>query len=315
MTLAVLCSGQGSQHPDMFALTRIAPAAAGLFDHAAALLGGRDPRDLVREVDDGTLHGNGIGQILCTLQTVAALAALPELARGRRVVAGYSVGEVGAWALAGLVAPATAIDLAAQRASAMDAASAPGDGLLFVRGLERSMVDDLCARHGAAVGIVNPGRAYVLGGAGRDLDRLGEAARHAGAERAIRVAVRVASHTPKLAGASASFRRTLGDAEVARGVRAGVRLLSGIDAAPVLDVSRGLDKLARQMSQTIHWADCLAACVEGGANAFLELGPGRALSAMAADAYPGLPARSLDDFRTVRGVQEWLERVAPEVRV
>ncbi len=308
MTLAILCCGQGSQHPDMFALTGTAPAAAGLFDHAAALLGGRDPRDLVREADDGTLHGNGIGQILCTLQTVAALAALPELARGRRIVAGYSVGEVGAWAVAGLVAPTVAIDLAAKRADAMEAASAPGDGLLFVRGLERSTVDDLCARHGAAVAIVNPGRAFVLGGAGGDLDRLGEAARHAGAERVVRVPVRVASHTPKLAGASASFHRTLGGAEVARGVRAGVRLLSGIDAAPVLDVSQGLDKLARQMSETIHWADCLAACIEGGTDAFLELGPGRALSAMAAGAYD-LPARSLDDFRTFRGVREWLERV------
>ena len=309
MTLAILCSGQGPQHPDMFALTGPAPAAADLFDHATALLDGRDPRALVRAQDHEALHVNRVGQILCTLQTVTAAAAVPEIVAGRRIVAGYSVGEVGAWAVAGLVAPTTALDLAAKRADAMDAASPPGDGLLFVRGLERGVMEDLCARHGAAVAIVSPGRAYVLGGAGRDLDRLGEAARDAGAERVVRVAVRVASHTPKLAGASASFRQTLGHVEVARSVRAGVRLLSGIDAAPVLDVSRGLDKLARQMSQTIHWADCLAACVEGGADAFLELGPGRALSAMVADAYPDLPARSLDDFRTVRGIQEWLERV------
>ena len=47
MALAILCSGQGRQHPDMFALTGGAPEAAGLFAHAAKLLG-TDPRDLVR---------------------------------------------------------------------------------------------------------------------------------------------------------------------------------------------------------------------------------------------------------------------------
>ena len=104
VTLALLCSGQGPQHPAMFALTDV-PEAAALFSHAAALLGGRDPRALVRDADDVTLHGNRVGQILCTLQTVAALAALPDLTRRRRIVAGYSVGEVGAWAVAGADRP------------------------------------------------------------------------------------------------------------------------------------------------------------------------------------------------------------------
>ena len=42
MTLAILCSGQGRQHPGMFALTGDAPEAATLFAHAAKLLDGRE---------------------------------------------------------------------------------------------------------------------------------------------------------------------------------------------------------------------------------------------------------------------------------
>ena len=38
MTLAILCSGQGLQRPDMFALTGDAPEAADLFAHAAKLI-------------------------------------------------------------------------------------------------------------------------------------------------------------------------------------------------------------------------------------------------------------------------------------
>ncbi len=310
MTLALLCSGQGPQHPGMFALTGAAPAAGPLFSQAAALLGGRDPRRLAVELDDAALHGNRVGQLLCTLQAVAALAALPELGTARRIVAGYSVGEVGAWAAAGLIAPDVALDLAAARADAMDGASLPGDGLVFVRGLARDAVDRLCARHGAALAIVNPGDAWVLGGSGAALAALAAAAQEAGAERVVRIGVAVASHTPCLVPAVAPFRAALAGAAVRPRVPPGVRLIGGIDAAPVRDVVRGLDGLARQVATTILWADCLAAAAEAGATAVLELGPGRALAEMAGSAHPGLPARSLEDFRSLDGVRDWLARVA-----
>ena len=313
MTLALLCSGQGPQHAAMFALTGDAPEAAALFSHAATLLDGRDPRTLVRDADDATLHGNRVGQVLCTLQTVAALATLPELTRERRIVLGYSVGELGAWAAAGVIASETALDLAAARADAMDAESQPGDGLLFVRGLSRETIDGLCRDRGGAVAIVNPGDALVLGGSADELARLDEAAHAAGAVRVVRVGVAVASHTARLAKASAAFAEILKTTTMKARLPVGVRLLSGIDAEPVLDLAAGRDKLARQISTTIRWADGLGAAVEAGATAFLELGPGRALAEMAAHAYPDSPARSLDDFRTAHGARDWLQRLASSV--
>ncbi|RDJ21875.1 acyltransferase domain-containing protein [Bosea caraganae] len=310
MTLAILCSGQGRQHPGMFVLTGHAPAAAFLFAHAATLLGGRDPREIVRTETSEALHHNRISQILCTLQALAAATALRDALPDRLIVAGYSVGEVAAWGVAGLLDMTDALDLVAQRAEIMDAASPPGDGLLFVRGLSRDAIDGLCARHDAAVAIVNPGDAFVIGGNGVALGALSDEAKALNAARVVRVPVEVASHTKRLAAASPAFRDSLG--KVAPGhPRTGTRLLSGIDGAPVLDVASGLDKLAAQISQTVRWAACLQGCIEGGATAFLELGPGPALSEMAAGAYPGTPARSLDDFRTLQGASAWLARYAP----
>jgi [acyl-carrier-protein] S-malonyltransferase len=46
--------------------------------------------------------------------------------------------------------------------------------------------------------------------------------------------------------------------------------------------------------------------MEAGATAFLELGPGRALSQMVAGAYPDVATRSLDEFRTLQGARAWL---------
>ena len=308
MTLAILCSGQGPQHADMFSLTQDAPDAARLFAHARTLLGGVDPRELARGGRD--LHGNRTGQILCTLQPLAARAMLADLLPPHRIVAGYSIGEIASWSLAGMIAPEETLDLAASRAEAMDEANPPGGGLLFVRGLEPRDVDRLCAEHRLAVAILNPGDAVVLGGLGPDLDAGARTAEASGAVRVSRLAVAVASHTPHLAAASTAYRSILAAASVAPRVPPGVRLISGIDASQVFRVGEGLDKLAAQISRTVRWADCLAACVEAGATAFLELGPGRALAEMAASAHPSLAANSIDDFRTREGLVTWLARQA-----
>ena len=128
MTLAILCSGQGPQHAQMFALTGGALEAANLFAHAATLLSGRDPRDMVLSNTNTALHQNRAGQILCTLQALAATAALHDAWPLRILIAGYnSVGEVAAWAVAGLIDAPVTLDIVARRAEAMDAASAAGD--------------------------------------------------------------------------------------------------------------------------------------------------------------------------------------------
>ena len=306
MTLAILCSGQGRQHPDMFALTGDAPEAADLFAHAAALLGGRDPREMVQTDTDAAVHQNRVGQILCTVQALAAAATLRAAWPRRFIIAGYSVGEVAAWGVAGLVEATVALDLVARRAEAMDAASAVGDGLLFVRGLSRNTVDALCKHYDAAVAIVSPGDAYVLGGGGEALDALAGEAKGMGADRVVRIAVNVASHTPRLAAASVEFRKVLDQTPIRRTTNMGVRLLSGIDGGSVFDIQAGLDKLAAQISHTVQWAACLEGCVEAGASGFLELGPGSALAEMAGSAYPHIPARSIEDFRSVNGARSWL---------
>lgn len=306
MTLTILCSGQGRQHREMFALTGDAPEAAHLFAHAATLLGGKDPRDFVRTEPDEALHRNRAGQILCTVQALAAASALAGAIPRGVIIAGHSVGEVAAWGIGGLFDATVTLDLVARRAEAMDAATRAGDGLIFVRGLLREQLDRLCERYDAAIAIVNPGDAFVIGGGREALDRIAADARAMHAARIVALPVEVASHTRRLAGASAVFREALGSVPVVFPPRTSGRILNGIDAAPVVSLASGFDKLAAQISHTVQWADCLQACVEAGATGFLELGPGHALSGMVAGIDTGLSARSLDDFRSLQGVRGWI---------
>jgi [acyl-carrier-protein] S-malonyltransferase len=84
--------------------------------------------------------------------------------------------------------------------------------------------------------------------------------------------------------------------------------LSGIDGDTVEDVETGCDKLARQICTTVDWAACLESCRSAEAELALELGPGTALSRMAAPLFPEGGVRSTEEFRTISGLRAWLLR-------
>jgi [acyl-carrier-protein] S-malonyltransferase len=302
--LALLCSGQGRQHPDMFRLTADAPAAAEVFTAAAEALG-RDPRQLVRDAPAEVLHANRTAQVLCVTQALAATAALEDALGARWLTAGYSVGELAAWGVAGALDPGVVPALAAHRAELMDEAGQPGDGLAFARGLAEREMLRLAAETGVEPAIINPNLVFVVGGAGEALDRFIAAARGAGAGRADRLDVHTASHTPHLTAAVEPFLAPL-KAAAPRRPRPGVTLLSALDGASLANPSAQAHSLASQLATTLRWDLCLEAAFERGASAVLELGPGRALADMAAGLRPDLPVRSLDDFRSLDGVRDWL---------
>ena len=75
----------------------------------------------MRRATNDALHADKVGQILCCTQAMAVWAVLGAKAPRPLVVAGYSVGELAAWGVAGLLHYQGVLDLAVQRAAAMDA--------------------------------------------------------------------------------------------------------------------------------------------------------------------------------------------------
>ncbi len=302
---AILCSGQGAQAAGMFDLLADAPDAAAVFEAAKAVLGGRDPRDLVRHTGDDELHADKAGQILCCTQAMAAWAILGGVVPRPLVAAGYSVGELAAWGVAGALDAKTVLGLAAERASLMDAATEEPFGLLAVRGLSRRTLEPLCRAHECHVAIVNASDQMLAGGTQASLDALARDAKAHGAS-VTAIPVAVASHTPLLRRASERFRTALGKAKPPGALPSGVRLLSGIDGDAVFDLRDGLDKLARQIQHTVDWAACMDACRSSGVTRVIELGPGNALAHMMQAAATDSEIHSLSEFHSLEGVKRWL---------
>jgi [acyl-carrier-protein] S-malonyltransferase len=306
--IALLCSGQGYQGAQMFDLLADAPEADPVFKRGRLILGGQDPRELVRRATNTTLHTNKVGQILCCTQALAAWAVLRSRLPRPLVVAGYSVGELAAWGVAGLMGDETVLDLAARRAAAMDEATTEPSGLAAIRGLQRARLEPICRAHGAHVAIVNGEDQMLVGGTTAALGAVIQDARAAGARRTTILPVAVPSHTPLLAAASDRFRQALSGTYLPAEVPAGVRLLSGIDGAAVFDVRAGADKLVRQIQQTVDWAACMQSCRAAGVTKVVEFGPGDALARLMRGFMPDGNVHGLAEFRSLAAFEHWMRQ-------
>ena len=206
MSLALLFPGQGVQAAGMLPWLECEPGAAPVLAILASHLGA-DWRS--RLADDAWASSNQVAQPLMTGVALAVWGALESRLPGPSMVAGYSVGEVAAYSVAGLFDAATALELARRRAELMDTsnAAAPG-GLLAVRGLTTQTVEQIGIRIGVSVAIDVGIDRCIVGGALSSLAAAERALRDAGAE-VTPLRIRVASHTHAMAEAAAEFARVL----------------------------------------------------------------------------------------------------------
>ncbi|QEO18215.1 acyltransferase domain-containing protein [Acetobacter vaccinii] len=303
--LAILCSGQGGQHATMFDLLADRSEADTIFEAATPLLGA-DPRDFVKTASETALFSNRAGQILCCTQALALHATLAPTLDGQTLLcAGYSVGELAAWGIAGCLSPEQVLTLAARRADLMNTASPPDAGLAGIAGLPMARLDPILHKTGTTIAIANGPESAVIGGLHAALDAAILLALEAGATTARRLPVAVPSHTPLLQSAVVPLREALTALRPSRPA-CGRRLISGLDGEPVFDMIDGCDRLAKQVGMTVHWNACLEACAESTVSAILETGPGCALSRMAHASLASIPTRSADDFHTLDGLIHWL---------
>lgn len=301
MSYAVLFSGQASQHPDMLRWLESEPASAAALRAMSERLG-PDWRQLLR--DPKRRSDNAFAQVLITGTSLAAWAAIKNrLHAWPAVVAGYSVGELAAFACAGVFSTDQAISLAVQRAVLMDQAVAGlKTGLLSVSGISEAAVVAACADLDLECAIrVNVNHAIF---AGTD-NALVQAALGLVAIGAVctRLEVRVASHSSWMAPAARAFSEVLHDVPFAAPY-----CPVAVNAFGVLSRKPGelRQALSQQLASTVQWSSCMEAIAERKVSCVIEIGAGSALGRMWNDRYPDIPARSLDDFQQLQGAVDWV---------
>ncbi|SFN78585.1 [acyl-carrier-protein] S-malonyltransferase [Bradyrhizobium sp. Rc3b] len=301
--LALLCGGQGTLSDKIFDLVAEQPAAEPIFAAATTVLGA-DPREFIRTRAADELSANHSSQILTVTSTLAIHACIADLLTAETAVTGYSVGEMAAWSIAGIWTADEALRLTDIRARLMEDAGGTDGRLGYVRGLDGAALAPLLAKHGCEIAIRNPDLLVVIGGAERDVIALcDEAAKH-GARTGL-LAVKIASHTSRLAAACKPLQQTL-DASRHTAIANGRVLLAGGDGERIFSVESATAKLARRVAHPIDWTTMLEALAELGVTEVLDLGPGHALAEMMRASQPSMRCYAADGFRTIDGLRKWI---------
>lgn len=309
MKLAILCSGQAGQHPRMLDEFLDAPEFAALRKMASDILQ-QDVSLWWRNLDAENIYSNANAQFAIALYQIAVWSRVAKVVPTPVVVAGYSIGELLAWHIAGAMDAYTTLRMVRERAQLMDR-HAPPDGnngcLLLMRGRTtpamRMTRERSIAEHGLAVAIYRPGGDLVLGGAAADVTAFLQDPAIQQAELK-RLKVSVPSHTYRLAQAVAPFRQALSACTIVDPL---VPVLAGIDGTVLRHHQDAAKALSEQLARPLHWDWCIETLISFGVDVALELGPGNDLAKLFEAGNSGSSSRAIDDFGSTAELQVWLQ--------
>lgn len=304
-SLAVVCSGQGAQRPDMFEPLLEHPKAMKLYRltiDSEAL-----PKELAfalesKSLSEELLRRNDLAQPAICLYQMLVWEILKPLLHEVELFAGYSLGELSAYGCAGFLAPLETARLATQRGRLMtDAAKVP-QTMIAVIGLRKERLDGICAGADAQIAIRNGSDHFVVGLPAGNLDLFASRCMAAGAAKTVHLPVSVASHTFYMKEAAESFGKVLEEADIGQ---SGAGILAGMDGCKVFSKDQALAVLTKQIHSPIDWMACMESAISYGCDVFLELGPGDSLSRMLMNGFQGLQARSVSEFHDIKAAGRW----------
>ena len=272
---AILFPGQGSQTPEMREL--VARERPDLLQAAIDAVG----EDPFPRADDGTNFAQPA--IFC-----ASLAGWASIGSPiAELMAGHSLGELGALVAAGAVDERDALTLVTLRGKLMyESGLAAGDGsMVAVIGAGAAdHADEIAHASSLTVANDNSPMQIVLSGARANIPAAIDTAKTLGL-RAMELDVTGAFHSPMMAAAVPEFERALGDVEFREPI---TTVISAVTARPFSDPRR---ELADALTHPVRWREAMLAMHELGARRFVDVGPGRVLT--------GLAKRTLKDVELV----------------
>lgn len=299
--LSLLAPGQGSQTPGMLRPWLDLPGARDrleLWSKATRL----DLARLGTTASAEEITDTAVTQPLVVATALLAYCQLPpRTVTADTIVAGHSVGELAAAAIAGVIGYDDAVYLAAVRGAEMAKACAlePTGMSAVLGGDERQVLArlaelDLTPANRNAVGqIVAAGR----------IEALAELAADPPPRARIRaLPVAGAFHTRFMASAQDAVSKAIAGITVSEPT---CTLLSNYDGQPVRSGRDAIDKLAAQVTRPVRWDLCTETVRAAGVSMVAELPPAGTLTGIAKRELKGTPTVAL---KTPEDISEFAPR-------
>lgn len=227
--------------------------------------------------------------VAATLLANAELVKRGVLADKKTVVAGHSVGEIAAYAIAGVISADDAVKLAAVRGSEMAKACAvEPTGMSAVLGGDEADVLEALARLDLIPANRNAAGQIVAAGAIAALEKLAEDP--PAKARVRQLATAGAFHTHFMASALDGYAAAA--AEVATSEPT-TTLLSNADGQPVTSAADAMDKLVAQLTRPVRWDLCTETMRQLAVEAIVEFPPAGTLTGIAKRELRGVATRAV----------------------
>lgn len=291
--IALLAPGQGSQTPGMLTPWLELPGAT---DQLAGWseISGLDLARLGTTATAEEITDTAVTQPLVVATTLLAHQELTRrglLSSAELIVAGHSVGEIAAYAIAGVISADDAVKLAATRGAEMaKACNNEPTGMSAVLGGDESEV--LAALQDLDLVPANRNAAGQIVAAGR-LEALAKLAENPPAKARVRqLATAGAFHTHFMASATDGYSAAAADVESTE-PGSGVTLLSNADGAPVASAADAMTKLVAQLTNPVRWDLCTKTMGARELAAVVEFPPAGTLVGIAKRELRGTPTHAV----------------------
>lgn len=300
--LAIVAPGQGAQTPGFLA----AWLEDTDFANQLARLGEVIDLDLAHfgtEADADTIRDTAVAQPLLVAAAISVAEALGVTAD---VLAGHSVGELGAAAIAGVISNGDAMRLVNVRGRAMAEASAirPTSMTAIIGGDTEEVLAAIAAAGLTAANNNGPGQV-VAAGTVPQLEALAESAPRRA--RLIPLSVAGAFHTVHMEPAVERLRVAAEQVDVSDPQ---VRLLSNRDGAVVTSGADALERIVAQVANPVRWDLCLSRLSAEGVTGLLELAPAGTLTGIAKRHLKGVELFNLNSPDQIDEAREFCARHA-----
>lgn len=217
-------------------------------------------------------------------------------------MAGHSLGEYSALVCSGSLKFADAVKLVRLRAELMQSAVPQGEGAMAaILGLDDDVVRQLCkqAEQGdvcEAVNLNSPGQIVIAGNSAA-VERAMQAAKDAGAKRALPLPVSVPSHCRLMKPAAEKLAQALTQIDFRQPE---IRVIHNADVLAYSDPASIKDALVRQLYSPVRWTETVQLLCEEGINQSAECGPGKVLAGLAKRIHKDATCAALTSEQAVR---------------
>ena len=237
----------------------------------------------------------------------ACLKALQEANRDNELplpafLAGHSLGEYTALAVAGVLDFPTTVYLARERGRLMHEAGQKRPGsMAAIIGLDEILLTEVCQETDTRIANINCPGQLVISGAVENLGKAMDLAKAKGAHRAIPLQVSGAFHTPLMQSAVDGMFEIISTLSFSDPA---IPIIGNTTAQPLTTADAIKEELLKQLCNCVQWQRSIEYMIDNGVSTFVEIGPGKVLTGLIKRINHGVELINIGDVEAIKSISK-----------